>query len=129
MSENNEPKSVSRELMFSSIVSEAAGYYKIITVTASSFLGGSMIFLEKIARNPICFSVWILAFGWIMLIASIGLVGWVRSGNLKSGWQALEGKFSEAKIIDEQTRWGSEAALICLVLGMLALAFFGFVNL
>jgi len=84
---------VSREALFSAIVSEAAGFYKIVTVTASSFLGGSLLLMEKIAEKPKPWTLIILAGGWLLLIASIGLVAWVRMRlNLDAGQMALEGK-------------------------------------
>ena len=43
---------VSHDAVWQSIAAEAAGFYKIITVTASSFLGGSLLFMDKFAPHP-----------------------------------------------------------------------------
>lgn len=44
----NEEKDVSRECIFNIYAAEAQGFYKLVITIASSFLGGSLIFVEKI---------------------------------------------------------------------------------
>ncbi|TET39224.1 MAG: hypothetical protein E3J72_00855 [Planctomycetota bacterium] len=127
MAEND---NVSREALFAAIVSEAAGFYKIITITGSSFLGGSLLFMEKIAPNPKMWTLWyFLLPSWLFIIASIGIVIYVRRKNIESGRLALEGKYDEATEIDRQTAFWSTTSMIALLVGMLLLLLFGLINI
>ena len=112
---------VSRKALFTAIVSEATGFYKIVTVIASSFLGGSLLFMEKIAVKPKPWTLVILAGGWLLLMASIGLIAWIRCLNLDAGQMALEGKYDEASVVDRKKRRLSIAALVALMAGMTAI--------
>lgn len=119
---------VSRDAVFSSIVTEAAGFYKIVTVTASSFLGGSLLFMEKIAPKPATWTLWVLGTGWTALVASIALVAWVRWRNLESGRLFLEGQYPKAAQVDAGKRRCSIVSVGLLVAGMVAVMAFGMAN-
>lgn len=120
---------VSKDTVFNVLATEAGGYYKSILTVASSFLGGSLIFIEKIAPTPSKCSLYLLGVGWLLLICSIATIIFVRRLNLDSGWKALEGNFNEAKEIDVKTRNYSTAATVLLFLGLILIMMFGFVNL
>ena len=119
---------VSKEQVFLSVASEAAGYYKLIVTVASSFLGGSLLFLERIAPRPSQFSLVVLAAGWASLIASIGLVAWIRAKNLESGALVLAGDYDRAKTIDSTKMFLSNWATVLLCLGMLLIMLCGLLN-
>jgi hypothetical protein len=125
----DEKDSVSKEGVFSSIVSEAAGFYKVIIAVASSFLGGSLVFMEKTAPDPTTFSLVVLGIGWLALIASIALVVTVRRLNLESGWRAMEENYDEARRIDKKTRKRSKWSARLLIFGMSAIMLFGVLNI
>jgi hypothetical protein len=124
-----EDEHVSKDAVFSSIVSEAACFYKMIVAVASSFLGGSLIFMEKIAPDPSTFSLVVLGIGWLALMASIALVATVRRLNLESGWRAMGGNYDEARRIDKKTRSRSKWSTRLLILGMSAIMVFGVLNI
>lgn len=116
------------QLIFSSIVTEAGGFYSAILTIASSFLGGSLLFLEKITEAPNPISLYFLGLGWICLVFSIISIIFVRRRNLDSGWLALEGKYSEAKEIDSETRTLSNISSILLGVGLSLIMIFGMIN-
>lgn len=126
MTENNK---VSKDALFQAIVTEAGGLYKVVAVTASSFLGGSLLFIEKIAPNPVACTLWLLGLGWVLLIVSISLVAWVRLLNLDSGRLALEEKYKEASRIDKNKEKYTITAIILLAVGMALIMAFGLINI
>lgn len=125
---SDQQSSVSKDAVFAAIVSEAAGFYKLVLTVASSFLGGSLLFLDRIATHPSARSVWILGLGWVCLIGAIVTVAVVRRRNLESGYLALEEKYEEARDIDKSTRKWSTLALVSLSFGVFFLMGFGIMN-
>ncbi len=111
------------------ISNEAAGFYKLVTTIAVGFLGGSLIFMEKIASTLSVCSLIFLGLGWILLIVSIFFVGWVRRLNLKSGKFILDGKDKEAKEIDNKSDIYSTISIAFLGGGIFFIMVFGFINI
>jgi len=120
-----EKEDISREALFNSIVESASQFYGRLVTVASAFLGGSLVFLERLSQHATPGSFVFLVLGWLFLVASIGLVVLVQRGNLESGRQALRGDTENASNIDRWTRRASSAAALFLVLGMSCLAAFG----
>jgi hypothetical protein len=117
---------IRREAVFNSVVSEAAGFYRVIVTVASSFLGGTLLFVERIAPTPRPFWLVVLGVGWLCLIASItAAVTWVRRLNLESGHLALSGQYDGARRIDHRSRRWSSVAAGCLAVGMLLVSLTG----
>jgi len=100
------------------LATDADGYYKLVLAVASSFLGASLVFLEKLLPDPTALSLAFLSAGWALLVTSIGLIANVRMRNLQSGALALEGKVTEAQALDlvkaRHTKWAAR----CLIGGM-----------
>ncbi len=71
--------------IYKAMVSEASGYYKSVITISSSFLGGSLLFFDKIAAPPIGYSLLFLSLGWMFLIAAIISIIYVRRQNLEEG--------------------------------------------
>lgn len=126
MSENDE---LSRDVLFEATVTAAGGFYRSVLTVASAFLGGTLVFMEKIAPTPSCPSLIALALGWSALIASIACVVRVQRLNVDSGWRALDGKREDARAIDERTRRLSSAATWLLVAGIFLVAASGIVSM
>jgi hypothetical protein len=120
---------IPREVVFSTAATEAAGFYKFIITVASSFLGGTLLFLERVVPHPTSLGVALLGLGWLFLIASIAAVAWIRRLNLESAQRALAGKYNDARKFDRQGRRFSVAATLCLAGGMLLVAACGLVSL
>ncbi|MEE8577682.1 MAG: hypothetical protein V3T31_10540 [candidate division Zixibacteria bacterium] len=108
---------------------EADGFYRLITTISSAFLGGSLLFLDKISSSPAPWSLYILAVGWLSLVGAILTTVKVRQKNLESGKLALRGNYGEAQQIDRRNvRWAN-LATTSFILGITAITVFGAVNL
>jgi hypothetical protein len=119
---------VSKDCVFSAIVKEAGEFYRQMIAVASAFLGGSLLFVEKIASSPRWWSIPLLAVSWLFLIASIVLILLVRRGNLESGGLAINDEHDEAKRVEKRVRFLGDAAILALAAGIVALVAFGLVN-
>jgi hypothetical protein len=124
----DDPNAALKLAILQSMTTEAGGYYGLIVTVASSFLGGSLLFMEKLA--PIHSGWFLLGFGiaWISLVASIGCVARLRYYNLKSGRLALNQDFTGASQIDRHTDVLSWWSQFLLILGMSALVLIGLFN-
>jgi hypothetical protein len=126
-----ETESVSKPDLFKVIAQAASEYYKVMVTVASGFLGGSLIFMEKLSPliPPRRSHVTLLGCGWLCLVISIFLIALVLRSNLKSGKLTIEGRISEAQKVDAHTGIESTFALIALALGIILVMLYGFVNL
>lgn len=120
---------ISRTAIFSAIVSEAVGFYRLVTLTSGGFLIGSLIFIGMISTNLKQETMSLLLISWSMLIASIGSIAFVRMRNLESGRLALEGRNAEAARIDWWKSVFSYVAIILLANGMVGTMAFCWENL
>jgi hypothetical protein len=127
--ESNQSGIVSDDALFDAIVTEATGFYNMLLAVASGFLGGSLVFIEKIAPSPPRWSLAILGIGWASLLFSLMVIIWVRRQNLESGKKALEKDYSSAKNIDQKKDKLTTWATILLALGVSSLLLFGMINL
>jgi hypothetical protein len=111
------------------LVQEAAGFYGLLLTIASAFLGGTLIFLDRIAPSPKPWTVYVLAGGWGALVAAVVLVALVRWRNVETMRAFLEGRHGELRLKERLTRGLTVAAIVCLGCGMLAVSAFGVLNL
>jgi hypothetical protein len=126
-----ENESVAKTDLFRAIVESATEYYKLMITIASAFLGGSLLFVEKLSpsANPLKSHVILLGCGWLFLVVSIILILVVQRSNLKSGKLVMEGKMEEAAKIDCHTGCESTWALVALALGIVLIMLYGLLNL
>jgi hypothetical protein len=124
----DDPNVVPKSAVLQSITAEANGFYGVVVTVASTFLGGSLLFLEKFAPARSAWSIVVMAIGWISLVASIGCIARIRFMNLRSGKLALLDQFDEATKIDHHTDMLSNWAQWLLIGGMSALVFMGVLN-
>ena len=127
--ETNDKDEISRECIFKTIVSEAAGLYNLLITVSTGVFGATLLFLDRIAPSPTKASLWCLALGWLMLILCTGSCVWIRWRNLESGRLALEGKFKEASDIDKPNRRLTKVAIFGLFCGITLVAAFGLINI
>jgi hypothetical protein len=130
-----------RLAILKSVTIEAGGFYKLIVTVSSAFLGGSLLFLERIAPAPTPLMKLLLALTWFALIGAIACVAWVRCQNLRAARLALdrlalsEGDDEAKKLEDEAKKLDRHKELLssysqyCLVAGMLLLSVVGMLNL
>ncbi len=96
---------------------------------AGGFLGGSLLFVHSLApRLPVIGSFFVLGIGWGLLVLSLSSMVWVRRCNLESGRHALEGRYTDASIIDESSRWLITLSVWCLIIGMALVTLFVAMN-
>src|ERR1017187_28536 len=121
----DDPNVVSRSAILQSITTEASGFYTTVTTVASTFLGGSLLFLDKFVTARTTFSLTLLAVSWIALVGSISCVARVRYLNLKSGRLVLRDNYDSADAIDAASYRYSNWSQWLLIVGMAALVIVG----
>src|SRR5690242_16036699 len=92
----DDPNVVPKSAIFQSVTTEAGGFYTTVTTVASTFLGASLLFVEKWLLSASILTMFALAVCWVSLVTSIVCVARVRFLNMKSGQLALVDKFDEA---------------------------------
>lgn len=120
---------VSRSDIFASVVAEAGAFYRLLVTVVSSFLGGTLLFLDKICSDPPAISLVVLYIGWLALVVCIILVALVRAGNIRSGRMALESRFKEARKIDQRNRKQTTIATWSLAAGLSCIMVFGAITM
>lgn len=96
---------------------------KGITV-ATAFLGGTLVFAEKIAGAYHLVYILILIIGILAVVASVGLLLYVRSKNIDAIKKALANKPAESAKASDEAEGASDAARFVLFMGMLTIVFF-----
>jgi len=123
-----------RELLANGLVAEARGFYAQITTVASAFLGGSVLFRERLPDIPQW--NWLLGVAWTGFAASLALIVFVRLNNV-AGAQLMIDVIDERRDIQcaamqRQSMLGQRlrrGAVGALAAGIVALVTFGWVSL
>jgi hypothetical protein len=115
-----------RDHVIASVLSEAGAFYKLVVTTATLFLGGTLLFWERIAPAPDRFSLAILGVGWFSLGMSIMAVVIVRKSNIECGRLTLEGEMEKANRESAHSRRLTNRAAIMLAFGILCVMASGF---
>jgi hypothetical protein len=123
-----DPNIVPKSAILQSVTAEANGFYGVVVTVASTFLGGSLLFLEKFTPAKSGWSIVVISVGWISLVASIGCIARLRFMNLRSGKLALTDQYDAAKKIDSHTDLLSNWSQWLLIAGMFALVIVGILN-
>jgi hypothetical protein len=124
----DDPNEVSRAAILQSMTTEAGGFYTTITTVASTFLGASLLFFDKLIIARTTLSLVLLGVSWISLVISLACVAHVRYLNLKSGRLVLRGKDASADALDTVSYRYSNVAQGSLIVGMAALVIVGLAN-
>jgi len=127
--QTKETNQVSKEFIFGTIASEAAGLYNLLITVSTGVFGATLLFLDRIAPSPNIISLPFLASGWLMLILCTVWCLRIRWYNLESGRNALEDNFDAARKIDEVNRKLTKYAMWFLVLGLILTGIFGVINI
>jgi hypothetical protein len=99
---------------------------------ASSFLGGSLLFVEKVSTKPIFISLIFLMLGWISLVISLIAVVFIRYQNIKSLHSAVSETGSETKKMKSSVKLAKKLsiwAIIFLNIGITFIMTFGAINI
>ena len=124
----DDPGIIPKSAILQSVSTEAGGFYTTITTIASTFLGASLLFIDKLLLTGTIVTVIVLAISWVSLVTSIACIARVRFLNLKSGQLALMESYDAAGAIDTQSWKYSTSAQWSLILGMAALVVVGLMN-
>ena len=114
-----------RKFVVENSASEAAAFYKLIVATASLFIGGTLVFRERIAPTPSTLPIVLLAVGTFSLSAAIVLVAMVRRSNVELARLALGGDYQRYDPIERRSRLWSSLSVVALALGMFIVALAG----
>lgn len=107
-----------RRLVAQSVIEEATGYYKLVVATATLFLGGTLLFWEKITPTLSVLSLLLLGIGWLFLIGSVMLVVFVQRDNIEMGRLVLADDLDNYEPVAKRSRRLTTASGICLAIGM-----------
>lgn len=118
-----------RKLICETVIAEASGYYKLIVATATLFLGGTLVFWEKVAPLPSKVSLILLGLGWLFLIISVMLIAFVRRDNVEAGRLCLSDKFDKYERVAKRSRNLTTWSGMSLALGMFFVASAGMATL
>jgi hypothetical protein len=130
MSETKKSANVSSvDTVFTVVAQEASEFYKLITTIASAFLGGVLVFVEKITPKPSHSSIIVLGIGGALLVLSIGAIAYVRIKNLVSARCLLDGNLDEATRLDHKKEVMSHVSVWLLMAGMACITLFAAMNL
>jgi hypothetical protein len=119
----------SRKLISESVIAEAVGFYKLVVATATLFLGGSLVFWERIAPTISACSLFLLGLGWLCLIACVGMIVFVRRDNIEAGRLYLSGEDKEYDKIALRSRRFTTTSGILLTAGMFFVSAAGMISL
>lgn len=119
---------VSREKIFEYVVKEAGEFYKLMVTVMIAFLGGTLLFVEKVCALQVGWSLWVLFGGWASLLISIGCIMWVRMKNVKSGDLALQEEYEKSSELDHKKECITKVSFGCFILGISLIMLFGGIN-
>ena len=127
-------RAAAREVLVDGLVSEARGFYAQITTVASAFLGGSVLFRDKLPDVPGC--NWLLGVAWTCFALTLTLIVCVRLNNISGAERALDtidGRQANSvlpgSLLSRLGRGCTLAAVASLALGVFALVAFGWASL
>ena len=133
MADNDD--SALRDRLYTTMSQEADGLYKLLITICTTFLGGTLVFFEKLFVSDARWSIWLLFLAWLALTYSIAVLVWIRWQNVEAHRHALEytktgdeNEYKKAEGIPEAGRRWTLSAIIIMIAGLLLLALFTAIN-
>jgi hypothetical protein len=117
-----------RRLILEISAAEAAGLYQILVGSATAFLAGTLIFVEKIAPNPSGYEITLLGLGWLSLVLCISTVALIRLANIDCATACLGGGGDATTHQNAASRY-TKLGVGLLCAGMVFVSLAGFVSL
>ena len=111
-----------RKECLAEIKAETSSLFNFLVATATAFLGGSILFWEKLAPTPTLSIVNYLAFGWLFLIAAIVQVLWARARGVFIAWADLENKPDQSASNRKWAKRSTMLAIYFLAIGLICVS-------
>lgn len=117
-----------RKELYRTMVQEASAFYRQMATICSAFLGGSMLFSDRLVRAPEPRWWWILLGAWICFVLTLAVIVWLRWQNVESHRLVLESlkdegsqdEYNQACVLAKRGRCLTYVALGSLLLGLAA---------
>lgn len=131
---SDDQRAATRDMLAKELIAEVRGFYAQITTVASAFLGGSVLFRDKLPDVPSC--NWLLGVAWTCFALSLTLIVFVRLNNISGAERALDridGRRTQTHLSENRLstlgRGSTLASVALLALGVLTLVAFGWASL
>lgn len=142
MSDDSEKKerhvgsTVPLERLYATMSEEAAGLYNQLITICTAFLGGTLVFFNKMFVGNVGWSLWLLFTGWAALTYPLAVLVLVRWQNVEAHRHALEyfknhveKEYDKAVSIPRKARIWTKSAIILMVVGLILIAVFTAINI
>jgi len=132
----NSDDSALKDRLYTTMSQEADGFYKLLITICTTFLGGTLIFFEKLFVSDARWSIWLLFLAWLALAYSIAVLVWIRWQNVEAHRHALEylktrveKDYEKAVSIPNKARKWTTSAIIVMMIGLGLIAVFTAINI
>ncbi len=127
---------ISLEALYNTMSVEAGGLYNQAITICTAFLGGTLIFYERLFVSDITWTLIILVLGWITLVYPLAAFTYVRWQNVEAHRHVLEyfntgekEDYDKALAIPKKSRCLTKSAITSMVIGLCLVGIFTTLNL
>lgn len=135
MSDKDE-QTISLEVLYDTMSKEADGLYKQMITICTAFLGGTLVFFEKLFVSKAGWSIYFLFGGWAALTYPLAVLIYVRWQNVEAHRHTLEyfktrneAEYNIAVAIPKRGRKWTTSAIVSMVAGLILIATFTAINI
>jgi len=139
MSENmndNTQQTISLEALYDTMSKEVDGLYKQMITICTAFLGGTLVFFEKLFVSDAGWSIYFLFGGWAALTYPLAVLIYIRWQNVEAHRHTLEyfktkneDEYNKAVAIPKRGRKWTTSAIISMVAGLVLIGAFTAINI
>ncbi len=133
---DNREQKISFEALYDTMSKEADGLYKQMITICTAFLGGSLVFFEKLFVSDAGWAIYFLFGGWAALTYPLAVLIYVRWQNVEAHRHILEYLKTESEIeynkavaIPKRGRKWTTSAIISMLAGLILIATFTAINI
>ena len=123
------PTRISEDTVFQMHISETQGFYGLMLALASTFLGGTLVFVEWLLPEPTTLTFVLLVLGWVFLVVSLIFLGIVRLLNVRASHFVLMKEHERVKKICRRNRKIGNISCLLLAIGIVLISVCGIVAL
>jgi hypothetical protein len=133
---NDDDQMISLERLYDTMSKEVDGLYRQMITICTAFLGGTLVFFEKLFVSNAEWSIYVLFGGWAALTYPLAVLIFIRWQNVEAHRHVLEylktGKekeYNEAVLMSRRGRKWTTSAIISMVAGLVLVAAFTAINI